>query len=181
MTLLFAGLGGDGCNAIAVPFVIKGNGNKTAEILLFLVRSDSVITGSRRIVDVKLVQRRPGFRGEVLVLLESPIFLLRESEPFDVVKDAVSAFNGSLYLIHVILLICLDVGYLSQDFLVVNWVVALHKPFDLRNVEYRVSSPLVGKRLPYHCGGDELLNLKGTNEFVVQLSRWPFEREVGGR
>ena len=113
-------MGGDGCNPIAVPFVVKGNGNKTAEILL-LVRSDSVITGCCRIVDVKLVQLRPGFRGEVLIWLEGPIFFLQEPEPFDVVKDAVSAFDGSLYLVHVVLLICLYVGYLSQDFLVVDW------------------------------------------------------------
>ena len=62
------------------------------------------------------------------------------------VKDTVSAFDGSLYLVHVILLICLDVGYLSQDFLVVDWAVAWHKRFDFRNVECRVVSPLVGKR-----------------------------------
>ena len=114
MTPFFAGVGGDGYNPIAVPIVIKGNGNKTAEKLLS-VRSYSVITGSCRIVDVKLVQLRPGFHGKVFVWLKSPIFLLRESEPFDVVKHAVSALDGSLYLVHVVLLICLDVGYLSQD------------------------------------------------------------------
>ena len=161
--------GGDGCNPIAVPFVVKGNGNKTAEILL-LVRSDSVITGGCRIVDMKLVQLRPGLRGKVIIWLEGPIFVLREPVPFDVVKDAVSAFNGSLYLFHVVLLICLDVGYLSQDFFVVDWAVAWHKRFDLRNVECRVCSPLVGERKSYRCGGDELLNLNGTDEFVVQLS-----------
>ena len=32
---IVCGSGGDGCNPIAVPFVVKGNGNKTAEILLF--------------------------------------------------------------------------------------------------------------------------------------------------
>ena len=124
--IVFFGSGGDDCNPIAVPFVVKGNGNKTAEILL-LVRIDSVITGGSRIVDVKLVQLRPGFWGEVLIWLESPIFLLQESEPFDMVKDAVLAFDGSLYLVHVVLLICLDVSYLSQDFLVVDWAVAWYK------------------------------------------------------
>ena len=54
MTLLFARVGGDDCNPIAVLFIIKGNGNKTAKILL-LVRSDSVITGGCRIVNVKMV------------------------------------------------------------------------------------------------------------------------------
>ena len=105
-----------------------------------------MVTGGGRIVDVKLIQLRPGLRGQVLIWLEGPVFFLRESEPFDVVKDAVSAFDGSLYLIHVILLICLDVGYLSQDFLVVDWAVAWHERFDLRNVECRVGSPLMGKR-----------------------------------
>ena len=119
------------------------------------VRSDSVITsvepwstlvirGSRRIVDVKLVQLRPGFRGEVLVWFKGPIFFLRVPEPFDVVKDAVWAFDGSLYLVHVLLLICLNVGYLLQDFLVVDWAVAWHKRFDCCHVESRVSSPFVG-------------------------------------
>ena len=172
-------LGGDGCNPIVVPFVVKGNGNKTVEILL-LVRSDSMITGGCRVVDVKLVQLRPGLCGEVLVWLKGPIFFLREPEPFDMVKDAVSAFDGSLYLVHVLLLICLNVGYLSQDFFVVDWALAWHKQFDFRNVESWVCSPLVGKRYSYRCGGDELLYLKGTNEFVVQLSRGPFECEVGG-
>ena len=145
MSLLFAGVGGDGCNPIAVPFVVKGNGNRTAEILL-LVRSDSVITGGCRVVDVKLVQLRPGLRGEVLVWLEGPIFFLREPAPFDVVKDAVLAFDGSLYLVHVVLLIFLDVGYLSQDFFVVDWAVGWHKQFDFRNVECWVGSPFMGKR-----------------------------------
>ena len=72
--------------------------------------------GGCRVVDVKLVQLCPGLRGEVLIWLEGPVLLFWKSEPFDVVKDAVSAFNGSLYLVHVVLLICLDVGYLSQDF-----------------------------------------------------------------
>ena len=145
MTLLFAGVGGDCCNPIAVPFVVKGNRKKTAEIL-FLVQSNSVIMGSCRIVDVKLVQLRLCFRGEVLIWLESPIFFLRESEPFDVVKDAVFALDRSLYLVHVVLLICLNVGYLSQDFFAVDWAVAWHKRFDYRNVECRVGSPLAGKR-----------------------------------
>ena len=76
--------------------------------------------GSCWVVNVKLVQLRPGFRGEVLVWLEGPVFFLREPEPFDVVKDAVSALDRSLYLVHVVLLFCLDVGYLSQDFFVVD-------------------------------------------------------------
>ena len=76
---------------------------------------------------------------------KSPIFLLRESEPFDVVKDAVSVLDGSLYLIHVILLICLDVGYLLPNFLVVNWAVAWYKQFNFRDVDCRVGSPLVGE------------------------------------
>ena len=63
---LFSGVGGDGCNPMAVPFVVKGNGNDVAEILL-LVRSESVITGSCRKVDVKLVQLRPCFGGAVLI------------------------------------------------------------------------------------------------------------------
>ena len=120
---------GDGYNPITVPFVVTGNGNKTAEILL-LVRSDSVIMGGCRIVNMKLVQLHPGLRGEVLVSLESPIFLLWDSEPFDVVKDAVSEFDGSLYLIHVVLRICLNVGYFLQDFLVVDWAVSWQKRFD---------------------------------------------------
>ena len=138
-------MGGDGCNPIAVPFVVRGNGNITAEILP-LVRSDSVITGGCRVVDVKLVQLRPGLHGEVLVWLKGPVFFLREPEPFDVVKDAVSAPHGSPHLIHVVLLICLYVGYLSQDFLVVDWAAAWHKQFDFRNVEGGVSSPLVRER-----------------------------------
>ena len=76
-------------------FVDKLIGNEISEILL-LVRSDSVITWGRRIVDVKLVQLRPGLRGEVLIWLEGPIFFLREPESFDVVKDAIPAFDGSL-------------------------------------------------------------------------------------
>ena len=144
---IICGSGGDGCNPIAMPFVVnlKGNGNKTAEILL-LVRSDSVIMGRCWVVNVKLVQLRPGLRGEVLVWLKGPIFSLREPEPFDVVNDAVSVFDGSLYLVHVVLLICLNVGYLLQDFFVVDWAVAWHKRFDFRDMECRVGSPLVGKR-----------------------------------
>ena len=49
-------------------FVDKLIGNENSEILL-LVRSDSVIMGGCRVVDVKLVQLRPGLRGEVLVWL----------------------------------------------------------------------------------------------------------------
>ena len=47
-------------------FVDKLIGNEISEILL-LVRSDSVITGGRRIIAVKLVQLRLGHRGEVLI------------------------------------------------------------------------------------------------------------------
>ena len=54
MTLLFAGVGGDGCNPIAVPFVVKGNGT-TQQRYFSLVQSDTVITGGCRIVDMKLV------------------------------------------------------------------------------------------------------------------------------
>ena len=105
-----------------------------------------MITGSCQIVDVKLVQLRPGFCGEVLIWFEGPIFFLREPEPFDVVKDAVPAFDGILYLVHVVLLICLNVSYLSQDCHVVDWAVAWYKRFDFRDVECRVGSPFVGKR-----------------------------------
>ena len=114
-------------------FVHKLIGNKISEILL-LDRSDSVITGGRGVVDVKLVQLRPGFRGEVLIWFEGPIFFLREPEPFDVVKDAIPAFDGSLYLVHVVLLICLDIGNFVPDFLVVDWSVAWYKRFDFRAV-----------------------------------------------
>ena len=124
-------------------FVDKLIGNEISEILL-LVRSDSVITGSRGVVDVKLVELRPGLRGEVLIWLKGPIFLLREPEPFDVVKDAIPAFDGSLYLVHVVLLICLDVGNIAQDFFVVDWSVAWHKWFDFRYMECGVSSPFMG-------------------------------------
>ena len=83
--------------------------NQISEILL-LVRSDTVITGSHAVVDVKLVQLCPGFRGEVLIWLEGSIFLLREPKLFDMVKDVIPAFDGSLYLVHIVLLIFLDVG-----------------------------------------------------------------------
>ena len=95
------------------------------------------------------------------------------------VKDAIPAFDGSLYFIQVVLLICLDVGTLTQCSFVVHWPVTLHKRFDFRNVECGVSFPLVWERWSYRCGGDELLNLEGTNEFVVQLLRGPFQLEVG--
>ena len=62
------------------------------------------------------------------------------------VKDTVSAFDESLHLVHVILLICLYVDYFSWDFLVVDWSVAWYKPFDFHNVECRVRSPLVRER-----------------------------------
>ena len=96
------------------------------------------------------------------------------------VKDAIPAFDGSLYFVHVVLLICLDVGLLAQCFFVVNWSVAFHKRFDLRNMECGVSFPFMGERWSYHCGGDELLNLEWTDEFVVQFPRGPSEFEVGG-
>ena len=35
ITQLFSGVGGDCCNPIVVSFVVKGNGNKSAEMLLF--------------------------------------------------------------------------------------------------------------------------------------------------
>ena len=124
-------------------FVDKLIGNEISEILL-LVQSDSVITWGRGVVDVNLVQLRPGLRGEVLIWLEGPVFFLREPEPFDVVKDAIPAFDGSLYLVHVVLLICLNVCNFAQDFLVVDWSVAWHKRFDFRYMECGVSSPFVG-------------------------------------
>ena len=77
--------------------------------------------------------------------LEGPIFLLREPEPFDVVKDAIPAFDGSLHFVHIVLLICLDVGSLTKCSFVVDWVVALHKRFDFRNMECGVSFPLMGE------------------------------------
>ena len=117
-------------------------GNEISEILL-LVRSDSVITWSRGVVDVELLQLCPGFRGEVLIWFDGPIFFLPEPEPFDVVKDAIPAFDGSLYVIHVVLLIYLDVGNFAQDFLVVDWSVARHEWFDFCHMERRVSSPFV--------------------------------------
>ena len=122
----------------------KGNGNKTAEILL-LVRSDSVITEGGQFVDVKLVQLSLGLYGEVFIWLEGPIFFLWEAKPFDVVKNAILAFDGSHYPVHVVLLICLYVGYLSQDFLILNWAIPWNKRFNLHNVECQVSSPLVRK------------------------------------
>ena len=124
-------------------FVYKLIGNEISEILL-LVRSHSVITGSLGVVDVKLVQLRPGFWGEVLIWLEGPIFFLQEPEPFDVIKDAIPMLDGSLYLVHVILLICLDVGNLAQDFLIVDWSVTWHKQFDFCYMECGVSSPFMG-------------------------------------
>ena len=100
-------------------FVDKLIGNEISEILL-LVRSDSVITGSRGVVDVKLVQLRPGLRREVIIWLEGPIFFLREPEPFDVVKDAIPTLDGSLYLIHVVLLICINVSNFAPDLFIVR-------------------------------------------------------------
>ena len=99
-------------------------------------------------VDVKLSQFPPRSLGEVLVWLEGPVCFLREPEPFDVVKDAIPAFDGSLYFVQVVLLICLYVGTLTQSFLVVDWAVAftLHKQFDFRNMECGVSFPFMGER-----------------------------------
>ena len=62
------------------------------------------------------------------------------------VKDAIPAFDRSLYFIYVVLLICLDVGTLSQCSFLTDCAVALHKGFDFRNVECGVSFPLVGVR-----------------------------------
>ena len=60
------------------------------------------------------------------------------------VKDAIPAFDGSLYFVHIVLLICLNVGTLAQCSFVIDWVVALYKWFDFRNMECGVSFPLVG-------------------------------------
>ena len=62
------------------------------------------------------------------------------------VKDAIPAFDGSRYFIHVILLICLNVDILIQYFVVNDWAVTLDKVFDFRNVECWVCLPLVGER-----------------------------------
>ena len=94
---------------------------------------------------MKLVQLCPGFHGEVLILFEGLIFFHWKPKTFDAVKDAVLAFVGSLYLVYVILLICLYVSYLLQDFPVVDWAVASNKQCDLCDVEQRVSSLLMGK------------------------------------
>ena len=61
-------------------------------------------------------------------------------------KDAIPAFDGSLYFFHAVLLICLYVGTLTQYSFVEHWPVTLHKGFDFRNVECGVSFPLVGER-----------------------------------
>ena len=62
------------------------------------------------------------------------------------VKDAIPAFDGSLYFFHVVLLICLYVGTLAQGSFLVHWPVTIHTRFDFRNVECGVSFPLVGVR-----------------------------------
>ena len=62
------------------------------------------------------------------------------------VKDAIQAFDGSLYFLHVVLLICLDIGTLAYFSFVVDWAVALHEQFDLRNMECGVSFPFMGER-----------------------------------
>ena len=76
---------------------------------------------------------------------EGPIFFLREPEPFDVVKDAIPAFDGSLYFVHIVLLICLNVGTLAQCSFGIDWALALYKWFDVRDVEGGVSLPLLGE------------------------------------
>ena len=124
-------------------FVDKLIGNEISKIHL-LVRSDSVIMGGRGVVDLKLVQFRPGLRGEVLIWLEGPIFFFREPEPFDVVKDAIPVHDGSLHLVHVVLLIYLNIRNFAQDFLVVDWSVAWHERFNFRYIECGVSSLFVG-------------------------------------
>ena len=60
------------------------------------------------------------------------------------VKDAIPACDGSLYFVHVILLICLDVGTLAQCRFVADWALAWHERFDFRNMECGVSFPVVG-------------------------------------
>ena len=95
------------------------------------------------------------------------------------VKDAIPAFDGSLYFVHVILLICLDFRTLVQGVHEVDWAFALHELFDFCNMKYGVSLTLMGKRKSYRCGGDELLDLEGTDEFVVPLPRRPSEFEEG--
>ena len=127
-------------------FFVKWNGNETVDILLLWFRSNPVFLRGARMVDVKLQLLRPGFLREVLVWLEGLVFFLREPEPFDVVKDTLPAFDGSLYFFHVVLLICLYVGTVAQCLFVVHWSVALHKGFDFPNVEFGVSFPLVGER-----------------------------------
>ena len=97
-------------------------------------------------VDVKLLQLRPCSLREVLVWLEGLICLFGKSVLFDVVKDAIPAYNGSLYFVHVLLLICLDIGTLLQCVFVINRAVALPKWFDFRNMECGVSLPFVGER-----------------------------------
>ena len=89
-------------------------------------------------------------------------------------------FDGSLYFIHVVLLICLDVGAVAQWLFIIDCAVALYKRFDFHNMEYGVSFPFVGKGESYRCWGDELLYLEETDEFVVQLPRGPSELKVGG-
>ena len=64
---------------------------------------------------------------------------------FDVVKEALPAFDGSRYFVHVVLLICLDFGTLVWHSFVVEWVLALYKWFRFRYVECEVSFPLMGE------------------------------------
>ena len=61
------------------------------------------------------------------------------------VKDPILALDVSLFFVHVVLLICLDVGTLTQRLFVVDWAVALHKEFDFRIMECGVSFPVVGE------------------------------------
>ena len=117
---------------------------KTAEILHLSFQSNPVIPRGAAMVDVKLLQHRPGSVREVLVCLEGTIFFLREPKPFDVVKDAIPALHGSLYFVHVVLLICLNIGTFAQCSFAIDWAVTLHKRFDFHNVECWVSFPLVG-------------------------------------
>ena len=97
-----------------------------------------------RMVYVKLYKFHPCSLGGVPVWLQGPIFFLLEPEPFDVVKDAIPACDGSLYFVQIVLLICLNVSTLAQYSFVIDWAVALHKGFQFRNVERGVSFHLWG-------------------------------------
>ena len=60
------------------------------------------------------------------------------------VEDAIPTFDGSVYFVHIVLLICLDVETLAQYSFVIDRVFALHEQFDFCDVECGVSFPLVG-------------------------------------